>query len=164
MDVKTSRANARSSSRFPAQNFDDLSDNLQLSLVRAGENDWREASVDRFERNFRMVPRVPVARLLALITLNGVTLAAFRVGDVAHLHEHRLPLARALYGRSEEAVRAIRNARLHGLPNHLGDEHTATEAACSLDRYPHKVIVVNVLGVAECAAAALRGTRGTQVT
>ena len=40
-----------------------------------------------------------------------------------------------------------------GLADHLGDEHAATKAAGGLDRYPRKVIVVNVLGGAE-------GTRG----
>ena len=96
-----------------------------------------------------MAPRISIGRFLAFIALDRVTLAALRVGDIAHLDEHGLALACTPHRCPKEAVCTIRDGRLHRLSDHLGDEHTASEMMSRLYRHPLEVVVFYMLDVAE---------------
>jgi hypothetical protein len=112
-----------SASRFIGHDFNQLGDDLELLFIRTGEDDRLEVRIDGFQRDVRMAPRIPVLCLLAFVAFDGVALAGFGIGGVPELDENGLALARPLDRRAEEALRAVRDRRLHGLADNLGDEH-----------------------------------------
>lgn len=73
------------------------------------------------------MPRIALGDHLAFIALDGVALTGLGVGGIAQLHEHGLALASALDRGAEEAVRAVWDGGLHGLADHLGDEHAGAQ-------------------------------------
>jgi len=133
-----------------AWDFHNLCDHLQLSLVRARQDDRLEVRVDGLKGDHCVAPRVALLRPLALVTLT--VYRSLLSGSVAsrHLHENRLALPCALDGRREEAVRAVGDHRLHRSSDDLRDEHATAEVVPGLDRGPREAIVVDVLWIAEC--------------
>src|SRR6267142_1819961 len=59
------------------------------------------------QRDLRVPPRVPGARLLAFVALHRVTVPRLGVGRVTELHEDRPSLSRSGDRRGKETVRAI---------------------------------------------------------
>src|SRR5262249_10554104 len=115
------------------------------------------ARVDRFQGDASVAPGVAIRDLLALVTLDSVTLTAVGIDGVAQLHEHDLALPRADDGRPEEAVRTVRDGGFHRLTDDLGHEHARAQAALCVDGDPLPVVVLDVLRVAERSCHGLEG-------
>ena len=94
-------------SRFVHKHLDQLGHNLELLLVRAGENDCLEVGVDGLQRDLRMEPGVALLCFFALVALDGEALAGLRIGGVAEPDENGLALPRPFNRRAEKAVGAV---------------------------------------------------------
>src|SRR4030042_707858 len=97
------------SSRFAPQHLDKLSHNLELPLVRAGEDDRLGVGGYRLQDDAGVPPGIALLGLHALVAFDGVALSGLWVGSVTKLDEHGLALACAGDRGCEEAVRAVGN-------------------------------------------------------
>jgi len=91
--------------------------------------------IGRMKREQAYAPgRTAAARPRALflsIAPDGIVPSSLRIVDIAVLGQHNAPLQGVCPGAMlafEQTIGAIRNLRLHGMPNHLSDEHAWAES------------------------------------
>lgn len=145
------------SSRSPADYLKNLGHDIKRSVVGIGQHNRFIVRVHWPECDLHVSPRGAVPCLLAFVALDGVSLAAFRVGGVTHLREDGLAMPATFDGCTKQAMGTVRDGWLHGLPDQLSDKHAATEAASGVDRDPLEILVFDKLWVAEYASGRLKG-------
>jgi hypothetical protein len=91
--------------------------------------------IGRVEREQAYTPgRMAAARPRVLflgIAPDGIVPSSLRIVDIVVLGQYNAPLQGVCPGvmlAFEQTVGAIRNLRLHGMPNHLSDEHARAES------------------------------------
>src|SRR5206468_1408668 len=94
-------------------------------------------------------PAILGLHLLASVQLHCIPPTCFRIGNAPVLHHDDLALARASWVSAEKTPRSVRDAAIHRLPDHLGNEEARLWTHPISDR----------LFNADCASAPFRRDR-----
>ena len=78
------RSSLEARSPLPSvEHFDELGHDSQLALLLACHHDGRVVGIQGSQRDLRVLPRVTVLDLLALMALDAIALAGLGIGRVA---------------------------------------------------------------------------------